>query len=203
MSFTTLDKVKAALSIPLADTSQDAVLTPIVAGVNAELLALFHLDECASKSYTKKYDIWDAYTEDIWLWEYPVISITEVKFNEVVQTDDGYYLKKPAKMGMLSLTNFQQFPVGRQLTEVTHVAGWAGGVVDDDLIAAATLMAIVRFNTDAKMGFTSERIGQYFYQLGGGTSAGIGASGGVGLDGVPIASRRILNQWIRPFVTDE
>ena len=114
----------------------------------------------------------------------------------------GQFLAHDPGVG-LAITPFQvRDDPGERVTAFLHAV--VAEVAElDDLIAAATLMAIVRFNTDAKMGFTSERIGQYFYQLGGGTSAGIGASGGVGLDGVPIASRRILNQWIRPFVTDE
>ncbi len=202
MSFTTTALIKTLLEIPALDTTHDAKLDAIVAAVNKELLELFHLDQTLAKQYTEKYDVYDRYTEDIWLWAYPVITVDTVKFDGTTLDADQYYKKKPQKMGMLSLLT-RRFPVGRQLTEVTHTAGWAGDVVDDDLIAAAGLMVIVRFNTDAKMGFTSERIGQYFYQLGGGAAAGIGASGGVGQDGIPLAARRILAQWVRPFVFDE
>lgn len=203
MSFTSLDAVKTSLSIPLSDTTHDARLQAIVDAVNTELLGIFNLTSCTESAYTNKYDIWDSYTQDIWLHNYPVTTVTEVKFNGSVVDDTLHYQKERfKKMGMLSLVS-GDFPVGRQKVEVTHNAGWAGGVVDSDLAAAAGLMVIVRWNTDQKLGFTSERIGQYFYQLGGGTSAGIGASGAVGLDGRPIQATRVLQQWIRPFVPDE
>ena len=178
MSFTDSATLKTLLGIPAADTSQDARLTLLADAVDAELLGVFNLTSCDPTAYTLKYDFDMGGTRDVWLRAYPVISVDEVKFDGTVQTDDTYYLSNPKRFGLLSLTDasnitdpfirLARFPFGRQLLEVTHTAGWAGGVPPADLRAAAALMAIARYNMDRKTGFQGEKIGQYSYQMGGG-----------------------------------
>lgn len=80
---------------------------------------------------------------------------------------------------------------------VTHTAGFAGGVPDATLVSAATLLSVYSYNTDSKLGFESERIGQYAYKLGSGSGSDTVGGGGAG--GWPSAVARLLAQWQRPF----
>lgn len=203
MSFTTVDNVKLVLGIPVADTSQDSLLTLYVDAANAELLGLFHLDECGSKQYTLQYDVLDADTRGFWLRQYPVITVDTVTVAGSVLAVDEYYLEaRTARMGSLmrkltgSSSAFACWPVGPQIVEVVHTAGWAGAVVDKDLAAAATMLVVWAYNTGPKTGFDSERIGQYFYKLASGGSAGFG---GGGAGGFPAPVARVLAQWRRVF----
>lgn len=210
MSFTDVATVKTLLGIPVADTSQDARLTILVDSVNAEMLGFFNLTSCSPTAYTNKYDF-DFDTSDVWLREYPVITVDTVSFNGTVQAASTYYLSNPKKFGLLSLENssgivypyvqVSGFPHGRQTIEVTHTAGWAGGTPPADLQGAAGLLAIARYNMDRKTGFSGEKIGQYSYDLGGG-GAGSGVVGAIGLDGMPIGTRRVLSQHLRILATD-
>ena len=214
MSFTTTAKVKTLLGIPAADTSQDARIDLLVAAANAEMLGYFNLTSCDPTAYTNSYDfIDDAETQDVWLRQYPVISVDEVKFAGTVQDTSDYYLSNPAEFGLLSLTATTNtvpffwrgraapgFPYGRQLTEVTHTAGWAGGTPPADLQAAGALIAVARYNMDPKTGLAGEKIGQYSYTAGGG--GGAGGSGGIAADGMPVSARRALSRHLRVHAFD-
>lgn len=199
--FTDLATVKAALGI--TDTASDVVLQSIVDGVNAELLAWFHLDDCGPTQYTSSYDIVDE-VAGIWLQQYPVISVDSVTVDGVVQDSATFYLdNRVGELGHMrrkragSVRVPDQFPIGPQMVTVTHTAGWAGGVPDASLQRAATLLAVYDWNTGAKQGFQSEKIGQYSYTLRGGSGAtGVSGAEGGGWPG-PVA--RVLAQWARPF----
>ena len=206
--FTTLAKVKEELRIPAADTTHDARLTTIVAGVNAYFFGLFQLTDTDPTSYTETYDVLDFGTEGFWLVQYPVVlatGVTEVKFDGTVQDADTYYLGRPRPMGLLCFKTSAgapfSLPCGRQHIEVTHTAGWAAG--DEHLVAlcgAATILAAYRFNTGgSKLGLDSEKIGQYSYKLAAGVAgAGVGA-GGSGRGYLPPDVSLILGGLIRPF----
>ena len=202
MSFTTLAAVKEALRI--SGTADDALITTIVAAVNAELLDFFHLDACASQQYTLSYDVLDE-VRGIWLHPYPVISADTVVVDGVTLTAGEYYLEaRNQRMGMLmrkdsgAVASAAFWPVGPQIAVITHTAGWASGTPDPSLVRAGTLLAVYAYNTEAKLGFVSERIGQYSYKLGSGIGSGQGA-GGAEAGGWPAPVARILSQWVRPF----
>lgn len=198
MSFTTLTAVKNALGIPAADTSKDAQLQPLVDSANAELLAFFGLTQCDAQQYTNKYDTWDSTTDDLWLSPYPVVSVDSVSFDAVAVNAADYYLSRPTSFGQLSMLE-RSFPFGRQRIEVTHTAGWAPGDVPADLQRAGTLLAIHAFNTDARAGYDSEKIGQYSYKMG---PAAAGAAGDGGGGAYPPSVSRILAFYRRPFASD-
>jgi hypothetical protein len=196
VSFVDLDTVKEALGI--TDTSKDALLTAIVDGVNAEFLHVFCLTSCDPTAYTNTFDVLDSLTREIMLPQYPVISLDEVKIDDSVLTlGDDYYEGRPAGFGVL-LRKGDYWPVGQQRVEVTHTAGWAGGVPPADLQRAAVVLAVWMFNTEAHTGFVSERIGQYAYKLGSGLVGGGG--GGAHAGGWPAAVVRILANHRRAFV---
>ncbi len=205
MSFTTVDAVKTLLGIPASDTSQDARLALVVGSVNAEMLGWFNLTSCDETAYTETYDVDDADLDSFWLRQYPVIGIDSILVDGEAEDLTDYYLVNPASFGRLRViaqaSRFYRrsgsLAYGRRIYQVTHRAGWVGGVVPDDLAGAAALLAVVRAQTDAKLGFSSEKIGQYQYQLGGGGAGAGGISGAVGADGIPISARRILSQHLR------
>ena len=197
--FTDLATVKTALGI--TDTSSDALIQSIVDGVNAQLLNWFHLTDCGPTQYTSSYDLVDEVT-GFWLQEYPVISVDSVTVDGVVQDAGTFYLdNRVGSLGHLrrkaggSVSSPRVFPIGPQVVTVTHTAGWAGGNPPADLQRAATLLAIYDWNTGAKLGFESERIGQYSYKLG----SGAGGSGSAESGGWPAPVARALSQWARPF----
>jgi hypothetical protein len=204
VAFLDLDTLKTRLRIPLADTSQDVLLNGLVAAVNSELLGLFHLDDCPTQSYTTKYDVLDE-VPGLWLRQYPVRSITSVTVDGVLQDAATYYLDERPGTIMGSLRRkaggasaaFDYWPVGPQIVEVVHTAGWTGGTVDAELTAAAVSIATWLYNTEPKTGLESERIGQYAYKLASG-AAGIGY-GGANAGGFPAGAARVLAQWLRPF----
>lgn len=207
MGFTTVDAVKTLLGIPASDTSQDARLTLVVNAVNAEILGWFNLTSVTETSYTGSYDVDDADLDSFWIRQYPVIGVDSISVDGDAEDVSDYYLVNPARFGRLRVkarsTRFYRrtgtLSYGRQIYEVTHRAGWSGGVVPADLAGAAALLAITRAQTDAKLGFSSEKIGQYQYQLGGGGAGAGGISGAIGADGIPISARRVFSQHLRIF----
>jgi hypothetical protein len=200
--FTDLATVKAALNI--TGTESDAVLQAIVDGVNAAMLQFFYLTDCGPTAYSSSYDVVDD-VASLWLQEYPVISVDQVLVDGVVQDPATYYLdNRVGELGHLrrkfggSVAAPAQWPVGPQVVQVTHTAGWAGGTPPADLQRAATLWAVYDWNTGPKQGFQSERIGQYSYTLG--STADVGAGfGGANAGGLPAPVARALSNWQRPF----
>jgi hypothetical protein len=207
VGFTTVDAVKTLLGIPGSDTSQDARLGLIVDAVNAEILGWFNLTTTAETSYSGTYDVDDSDLDSFWLRQYPVIGVDSISVDGEAEDVSDYYLVNPARFGRLRVASQASrfyrasgsLAYGRKVYSVTHRAGWAGGVVPDDLAGAAALLAISRAQTDAKLGFSSEKIGQYQYQLGGGGAGAGGISGAIGADGIPISARRIFSQHLRIF----
>lgn len=185
MAFTDLATVKILLSIPPADTTNDALLTALIGAVDAQMLELFWLDTTDPTSYTNSYDIDDSDTIRIVLRQYPVISFDEIKFDGTVQTLTEFYLRNPTKFGRLGVKDrltgllggipLAAFPFGRQFVEVTHTAGWVD--VPGDLAYVAGALVMQAFNIGPKAGFDSEKIGQYNYRLKGAGAAAGGLSG--------------------------
>jgi hypothetical protein len=197
VSFTTRDRVKLALGIPTADTTHDAYLDVLVSESNSQLLAIFQLTQCDPLAYTRTYDIHDSDTEAFWLTPYPVISVDEIRYSGTTQTLTDFYTRNPTQFGLLSIIgNGLFFPFGRQAIEVTHTAGWA--TVPPELEHAATVLAVLAFNTDGKIGYDSERIGQYQYTIGavGGAEGGATSPGGW-----PSVVQRALANHMRPFAS--
>ena len=202
--FTDLATIKSALGIN--DANQDVLLQTIVDGVNSSFLNMFYLTDCGPTAYTNTYDLLDP-TTMIWLQQFPVISVDEVKVDGVVADVSTYYLEARAgifgclmRKGASTPSVGWEWPVGPRAVEVTHTAGWAAGAPDLELQRAATLLAIYDYNTGPKMGFEVEHIGQYSYKLGsgaGGSGVGVGGAEAGGFPG-PVA--RILSNWKRPFV---
>lgn len=203
MSFVDLATLKQRLRIPASDTSQDDLLTGIVAGVNAELLNMFNLDACAETTYTHSFDVLDE-VQGLWLHSYPVTGVTSVTVDGTVQDAATYYLdQRTAPLGSLmrkaagAASAKAYWPIGPQVVTVQYTAGWASGTPSDDLISAAVAIAVWVYNTEPKAGFESERIGQYSYKLASG-AAGVGF-GGANAGGFPPGAARVLAQWVRPF----
>ena len=204
MAFLDLATLKERLRIPAADTSQDDLLTGLVDSVNNELLGLFCLDQCDTMSYTVKYDVLDADISGLWLKQFPVRSVTSVTVDGSALDSDEFYLDE--RVGILgslhrkvggAVAGRAYWPVGPQVVEVTHTAGWDPGQMDAALTSAAVSIAVWLYNTEPKTGLESERIGQYAYKLASG-AAGIGY-GGANAGGFPPGAARVLAQWRRPF----
>ena len=130
MAFLDLATLKERLRIPAADTSQDSLLTGLVAAVNSELQELFNLTpDCTTRAYTESYDVLDP-VDGIWLKQYPVRSITSVTVDGVLLDADQTYLDpRPGVLGSLrrkrggAVAGFASFPVGPQIVTVVHEAG--------------------------------------------------------------------------------
>ncbi len=187
MSFCTLNDLKLVLKIDTADTSQDDLLNSIVDASNSEMLSLFNLESTVPTSYANTYDVTDAFSRGMWLYQYPVISITSVSIDGTVIDPSKYYLKHPKGFGLIAGID-DNFYQSTQKIEITHVAGF--DPVPASLTRAAVVLAANMYNTEAKTGFKSERIGQYSYTLGG--------EGNLASD-FPAQTKRALSQWLRPF----
>jgi hypothetical protein len=199
VSFTTRAKVKARLRIPSSDTTHDDLIDDLVTEVNAGMLGLFQLDQCDVKSYTRTYDIREPGVEAFWLTPYPVVALTSISVNGVSKSTSDFYFRNPDRFGMLSYkTAGTYFLMGNAIVEVTHTAGWAS--VPDELSRAATILAVHGFNTDDKIGFDSEQIGQYRYKL---AAPGAAEGGAVSPGGWPGSVARALALHLRPFAVDE
>lgn len=190
--FTTVANLKALLGIPTSDTTQDTLLTLLVAAANRVVLDIFGLTSAASTAYTDKIDIDDSSTAIVMTRKYPLISVTSVtELGEALAATE-YSSNEHGAVKLLG--DLRYWAYGRESVVIVYEAGWT--TVPDDLVYATTLIAAYGYNTAARAGLASEKIGQYSYELSSGAGANIGASGGFG---IPPEAERILSSWRRVF----
>jgi hypothetical protein len=138
-ALTTLANVKEALTIPTATTDKDDLIKSIINAVT-ELIEGWCRRRFLSTTYTDElYDGDDSYI--LFLEHYPIISVTSLYVNDVLQTvrtetlGPGYviYLKEG------KIEHDMAFSGGRQNIKITYVAGWAA--IPNDVEMAARMQA--------------------------------------------------------------
>jgi hypothetical protein len=191
--FTTLTAIKAVLGIPATDTTRDTLLQLLAQAANKSILDVFGLTSSEITSYTDYVEVDDDTTPVLFTRRWPVVSVTSITEAGAVLAASEYRVRDDGEIKLRGSGRF--WACGRDSVQIVYTAGWS--IVPDDLVWAATLIAVHAFNTAPKAGLQSERIGQYAYELGGASVAG-GEGGGGGF-GIPPEAERILANYRRVF----
>jgi hypothetical protein len=198
MPFVELSALKTIMRIPPSDTSRDAELQIYADYANSYLYsALGGLTESVPTSYSDTTSIDESYQTSVWCRRYPVISVTSV-INDTNTLAPAKYTF--TDLGCIRLVNnYDAFAFGVSTVTVNYVAGFAAGdpALGELKIAGLTLAAYTA-NIASRAGISSEKIGQYSYDIGA-AMGGIGnaAPGGFG---IPPMVERILAKWDRGFM---
>ena len=198
MPFADLAGLKTMLRIPSADTSRDAELTLYVDYANAMLYDAFGgITDSAVTTYTDAISIDDSQQNSLWVRRYPLVSVTSLTQNGNVLASSAYSY---TDLGCIRMKDgLMYFPFGTTTVSVTYTAGFAAGTpaLGELKIACLTLAAYAA-NVASRAGISSEKIGQYSYDIGA-AMGGLGntAAGGFGM---PPLVERILAKWDRSFM---
>ncbi len=154
---TTKEKVKEYLDITFSITKYDAVITTLIANVSAwvEKFTGRKFDQTTITEY------FDGGDSEIFLSNFPVISITSVKNNAGTQQTPnwqsvsaeqytGYF-----KEGRIKSNSF--FPTGSRNIEVVYVSGYV--TIPDDLELLGKSLVANLFNKRKAQGKSQERLG--------------------------------------------
>lgn len=150
MSLTTLSKVKSYLGIASGDTSDDGLLTMLIASADAKARDVMNGREIESASYTIQLD--GSGTDELCLPQYPITAIAGVwqddnlEFGDDAQLEPQEDFTHEPSAGILFMLQ-GVWTKGRRNVKVQYTAGYA--VVPDD-IEEATRMAVADSFTRAK-----------------------------------------------------
>lgn len=198
MPFADLASLKTMLRIPSADTSRDAELTLYVDYANAMLYDAFGgITDSAVTTYTDVISIDDSQQNSLWLRRYPLVSVTSLTQNGNVLASTNYSYTDLGCIRMMDGLTY--FPFGTATVSVTYTAGFAPGTPAlGELKIACLTLAAYAVNVASRAGISSEKIGQYSYDIGA-AMGGLGntAAGGFGM---PPLVERILAKWDRSFM---
>ena len=198
MPFVELAALKTMMRIPPADTSRDAELQIYADFANSYLYgALGGLTDSVPTTYTDTTSVDESHQDSIWCRRYPVISVTSVVNAAATLAPAKYTF---TDLGCVRLVDeYDAFAFGTSTVSVTYVAGFASGdpALGELKIAGLTLASYTA-NIASRAGISSEKIGQYSYDIGA-AMGGIGnaAPGGYG---IPPMVERILAKWDRGFM---
>ena len=198
MPFADLAGLKTMLRIPSADTSRDAELTLYVDYANAMLYDAFGgITDSAVTTYTDVISIDDSQQNSLWVRRYPLVSVTSLTQNGNVLASSAYSY---TDLGCIRMKDgLMYFPFGTTTVSVTYTAGFAAGTPAlGELKIACLTLAAYAVNVASRAGISSEKIGQYSYDIGA-AMGGLGntAAGGFGM---PPLVERILAKWDRSFM---
>jgi hypothetical protein len=198
MPFADLAGLKTMLRIPSADTSRDAELTLYVDYANAMLYDAFGgITDSAVTTYTDAISIDDSQQNSLWVRRYPLVSVTSLTQNGNVLASSAYSY---TDLGCIRMKDgLMYFPFGTTTVSVTYTAGFAAGTPAlGELKIACLTLAAYAVNVASRAGISSEKIGQYSYDIGA-AMGGLGntAAGGFGM---PPLVERILAKWDRSFM---
>lgn len=198
MPFAELANLKTMLRIPSADTSRDAELQLYVDYANSMMYDVFGgVTDSAITTYTDTISIDESKQNSIWLRRYPLVSVTSLTQNGNVLDPTAYSY---TDLGCIRMKdNMVYFPYGTATVSVTYTAGFAAGTPAlGELKIACLTLAAYAVNVAARAGISSEKIGQYSYDIGA-AMGGLGntAAGGFGM---PPLVERILAKWDRSFM---
>ena len=161
-TFASTSTMKLLLNIPSAVSDHDAVLAIIEDAVDDLILGELGLSAGTTQSYTEKIDIENATQNEFALTYRPVVSISALTINTIFQAENvDYYFKDYGVVRMLP--SWYMLPTGREVIEVTYVAGFE--TIPNDLKYAANLIGAQMFNRQSHVGFDSEKLGGYSYKL--------------------------------------
>jgi hypothetical protein len=185
-TFTSTTNMKLMLGIPSEITDHDSVLDIIADAVDSIVLGEIGLTTSVVTSYTEKINIEDAIQNEFAVTNIPLVSITSLKVNTVLQSGaTGYDFTEWGVVRMLPIYNF--LPTGRNVIEITYTAGFASP--PNDLKYAGSLIGCSMFNQQSHVGMKSEKVGEYQYTLGG--------NGGGST--IPALATRIFGKYRRIF----
>ncbi len=195
-TFTDTTKIKRMLGISnglcTGTTQYDDVIEDLRLAVDQIVLDELNLTTAAVTTYSERIDINFVGQNEIALNHRPVGSIVALTIGGQLQTlsttvDDGGTYVLNSDLGVVKLTPlYVSFPTGRSVINVTYTAGFSS--VPADLLYAGNLIAVSLFNQQSHVGFRSEKVGSYSYQM----DSGIGST-------IPQIAQRILNKHRRLF----
>lgn len=170
MALATLADLKAHLGIPTADTSQDARLTAILAGVEVWLIQTAAANGRALKLEEDRVDLVDGGgSPRLFLPRRPVVAVTSIKvdgagtptWDDITLVPASSYRVYP-DMGLVKRLA-GDWPQGHQNVQVTYDVGY--GVPPANLTLGVLALAAYFATQAGKEGLASERIGNYSYSL--------------------------------------
>jgi len=159
MALINLIETKQFLDL-LDTTSFDNLLTDLIESVEAQIKR-FCNREFLKSTFSEKFDILYPNEDTLLLKEFPVHSV-------IALTDSGILID-PARYkiypndGILRLDN-GNFSRGRQVVEITYVAGYTPGQIPADLQLACYKTVAFEFDNRRTSGLISEKIGDYSYK---------------------------------------
>ena len=198
MPFVSVSELKTMMRIPVADTSRDVELQYYVDYANSTLYsALGGLTDSTVTAYQDSITIDEDRKQGFWLRRYPVVEVTSVSVGGTVLEPSKYTF---SDIGCVRMTNaFRFWTYGVNTVSVNYTAGFpVGDPALGELRIAGLTMASYTANVAARAGISSEKIGQYSYDIGA-AMGGVGnaAPGGFG---IPPMVERILAKWERGFM---
>ena len=185
-TFASTTNMKLMLGIPSTVSDHDTILDTIADAVDSIVLGELGLTTTTVTSYTEKINIENAIQNEFAVTYVPLVSITSLKVNSVLQTaTTSYDFTEWGIVRMLPVYNM--LPTGRNVVEITYTAGFSS--VPNDLKYAGSLIGCSMFNQLSHVGLKSEKVGEYQYTLGG--------NGGGST--IPALAIRILGKYRRIF----
>ena len=161
-TFASTSTMKLLLNIPSAVTDHDTVLGIIEGAVDEIILGELGLSAGTTQTYSEKIDIEDATQNEFSVNYRPLVSITALTISSTFQTEGtNYYYTDYGVVRMIP--NWYMLPTGRQVIDITYVAGFT--TIPEDLKYAANLIGAQMFNRQSHLGFESEKLGGYSYKM--------------------------------------
>jgi hypothetical protein len=198
MPFAELAVLKTMMRIPSSDTTRDSELQLYVDYANSYIYDCFGgISDSVVTSYTDVISVDDSQQNSLWLRRYPLVSVTSLTQNGNVLDPSQYSYTDLGCIRMVDGLTY--FPFGTATVSVTYTAGFAvGNPALGELRLAAVTLAAYAANIAARSGISSEKIGQYSYDIGA-AMGGLGntAAGGFGM---PPIVERVLAKWDRQFM---
>lgn len=144
MALTTLDDIKTFLGIPLANTSQDALITMFKDSVEQSIINYCETDFETHVIAGPPGEIMDGGRQDILVPKYfPIISVEEVHFGVDVDGTGGYQLgDTDFYFDQSSITlRFQNAPFARGIIRLDYTYGYAAVPADVKMAVYQTIKA--------------------------------------------------------------
>jgi hypothetical protein len=171
MAIATLPELKAHLGIPLADVSQDAKLTAILAGVETWITETAAANGRAVAKETARVDLLDGTgSARLFLPRRPVIAVTTIKVDgnarptwdaSTLVAASGYRVYLDT--GIVKRLSDAEWTEGLQNVQVTYDVGYAA--IPANLKLGVLTMAAYFAGEGGGKGLKSETLGKYSYTM--------------------------------------
>lgn len=154
MGNTTATLVKSALRIPVGVTFYDTRATSCAAAANKYVLGRLRQDSLAVLTETEYAEVFGPAQRAIVLNRRPVVAVSVVTVDDAALASTAYRIDQ--KYGILHRTDGSYWSYEPDGTQVHYGAGYDSSSIPDDLVEAATLIAVALFNRGAVAGLESQ-----------------------------------------------